>query len=194
MSELIQLSRGMYEPGHPFHTLKVMPPDVQRPPMYLLGSSGASATSAGRAGLGYAFASHFSATDPAPAIAAYRENFQPGEGFEKPHAILGLAAVAADTDEDAQRLASTMELAWLRIEQGEFLPLPSPEEADAYRFTAGERASIERRRRLTVTGDAKTVRAEIERRVAAAGADEAMVVTNIWSHEARLRSYELLAS
>ena len=193
MSELMQLSRGLYEPGHPFHTLKVMPPDVDRPPMFLLGSSGASATSAGRAGLGYAFASHFSAMDPGPAIASYRENFQPGESFEKPHAILGLAAVVAETDEEAQRLASTMELAWLRIEQGEFLPLPSPEETDAYAFTAGERASIERRRKLTVTGDPKTVRDEIERRVEAAGADEAMVVTNIWSHEARLRSYELLA-
>ncbi|MBA3741862.1 LLM class flavin-dependent oxidoreductase [Sporichthya sp.] len=194
MSELMQLSRGLYEPGHPFHTLTVMPPDVERPPMFLLGSSGASATSAGRAGLGYAFASHFSATDPAPAIATYRENFQPGEAFAKPHAILGVAAVCAETDEAAQRLATTMELAWLRIEQGEFLPLPSPEEADAYAFTAGERASIQRRRQLTVTGRPKTVREEIERRVVAAGADEAMVVTNIWSHEARLRSYELLAA
>ncbi|HUP55013.1 MAG TPA: LLM class flavin-dependent oxidoreductase, partial [Methylomirabilota bacterium] len=193
MSELIQLSRGLYEPGHPFHPLKVMPPDVERPPIFLLGSSGASATSAGRAGMGYAFASHFSATDPGPAIAAYRENFQVSEGFEKPHAILGAAAVVAETDEEARRLASTMELAWLRIEHGEFLPLPSPEEADAYAFTAGERASIERRRRLTVTGSAKTVREELERRAEDAGADEVMVVTNIWSHEARLRSYELLA-
>ena len=170
-----------------------MPPDVERPPIFLLGSSGASATSAGRAGMGYAFASHFSGADPAPAIAAYRENFQPGEGFPAPLAILGVAAVCAETDEAAQRLAGTMELAWLRIEQGEFQPLPSPEDAEAYPYTPGERASIERRRRLTVVGSPKTVRDEIERRVEAAGADEVMVVTNLWSHEARLRSYELLA-
>jgi luciferase family oxidoreductase group 1 len=193
MSELMSLSRGLYEPGHPFARLQVMPPDVQRPPVFLLGSSGASATSAGRAGLGYAFASHFSPTDPAPAIKAYRENFTPGDGFPAPHAILGVAVVCAETDEAAQRLASTMELAWLRIEQGEFGPLPSPEEADAYAFTPGERASIERRRRLTVVGSPASVREEIERRAEAAGADEVMVVTNIWSHEARLRSYELLA-
>ncbi len=193
MTELMSLSRRLYEPSHPFARLQVMPPDVQLPPMFLLGSSGASATSAGRAGLGYAFAAHFSATDPAPALRAYRENFQASEGFERPLAILGLAAVCAETDDDAQRLASTMELAWLRIEQGEFLPLPSPEEADAYPFTAGDRASIERRRRLTVVGSPKTVRDEIERRVEAAGADEAMVVTNVWSHTDRLRSYELLA-
>jgi alkanesulfonate monooxygenase SsuD/methylene tetrahydromethanopterin reductase-like flavin-dependent oxidoreductase (luciferase family) len=86
-----------------------------------------------------------------------------------------------------------MELGWLRIEQGEFLPLPSPEEAEAYPYTAGERASIERRRRLTVVGSPKTVRDELERRAEAAGADEVMVTSNIWSHEARLRSYELLA-
>lgn len=193
MSELMQLSRGLYERGHPFHTLKVMPPDVERPPMYLLGSSGASATSAGRAGLGYAFASHFSATDPAPAIATYRENFKPGEGFEQPHAILGAAVVCAETDEEAQRLATTMELAWLRIEQGEFTALPSPEEAEAYSYSAGERASIERRRKLTIVGTPKAVRDELERRAEAAGADEVMVASNIWSHEARLRSYELLA-
>lgn len=194
MAELMSLSRGLYEPGHPFHTLKVMPPDVEPPPMYILGSSGASATSAGRAGMGYAFASHFSAMDPGPAMAAYRENFQPGRGFDAPHAILAVAVVCAETDEAAQRLATTMELAWLRIEQGEFLPLPSPEEADAYRFTAGERASIERRRKLTVVGGPETVRAEIDRRAKAAEADEVMVVTNVWSHEARLRSYELLAA
>ena len=193
MAELMSLSRGLYESGHPFARLQVMPPDVERPPIFLLGSSGASATSAGRAGMGYAFASHFSGADPAPAIAAYRENFQPGEGFPAPLAILGVAAVCAETDEAAQRLAGTMELAWLRIEQGEFQPLPSPEDAEAYPYTPGERASIERRRRLTVVGSPKTVRDEIERRVEAAGADEVMVVTNLWSHEARLRSYELLA-
>ena len=193
MSELMALSRGLYEPGHPFHRLQVMPPDVQRPPIFLLGSSGASAVSAARAGLGYAFASHFSSTDPAPALTAYRENFEPGEAFAAPHAILGVAAVCAETDEAAQRLATTMELAWLRIEQGEFLPLPSPEEAEAHPLSPAERASIERRRRLTVVGSPRTVREEIARRADAAGADEVMVVTNVWSHQARLRSYELLA-
>jgi luciferase family oxidoreductase group 1 len=193
MAELMSLSRGLYEPGDPFHTLKVMPPDVEPPPMFILGSSGASAASAGRAGLGYGFASHFSSTDPGPVIAAYRESFRPGSGFEAPCAILAVAAVCAETDEEAQRLASTMELAWLRIEQGEFRPLPSPDEADAYNFTAGERASIERRRKLTVVGGPETVRKELERRAEASGADEVMIVTNVWSHEARLRSYELIA-
>jgi luciferase family oxidoreductase group 1 len=193
MVELMSLSRGLFEPSHPFARLQVMPPDVERPPMFILGSSGASATSAGRAGMGYAFASHFSPTDPAPAIRAYRENFQPSEAFERPHAILGTAVVCAETDEEAQRLATTMELGWLRIEQGEFLPLPSPEEATAYPYTPGDRASIERRRRLTVVGSPETVRDEIARRVEAAGADEVMVASNIWSHDARLRSYELLA-
>lgn len=193
MTELLSLSRGLYDASHPFHEVRVMPHDAALPPVFLLGSSGASATAAGSAGMGYAFASHFVPQNPAPSIAAYRESFAPSADFEQPCAILAVAAVCADTEAEAARLATTMELARLRIERGEFAPLPSPEEVDAYPFTAVERSAIERRRRMVVVGTPAGVRAELARRADAAGATELMVVTNVWSHRARLRSYELLA-
>jgi luciferase family oxidoreductase group 1 len=193
MSELIALTRSMFPAGHPFGELTVMPSESGSPPMWILGSSGASATSAGRAGLGYAFATHFTPDPPRPAIAAYREAFTPSAEFPAPHAILAVAVVCADTAAQAERLASTMDLGWLRIERGQFEPLPSPEEVDAYPFDAAERAAIQRRRRMVVIGDPASVRAQLEQRLAESNADEIMVVTNIWSHRARLRSYRLLA-
>jgi luciferase family oxidoreductase group 1 len=193
MSELIALSRSMFPAGHPFAELTVMPVDVASPPMWILGSSGASAAAAGRAGLGYAFATHFTPDPPGPSIAAYKESFTPSADFPAPHAILAVAVVCADTHAEAERLASTMDLAWLRIERGRFEPLPSPAEVDAHAFTAAERAAIARRRPLVVIGDPAGVREQVTKRLAVSGADELMVVTNVWSHEARLHSYRLLA-
>ncbi|MGQ0844481.1 MAG: LLM class flavin-dependent oxidoreductase [Sporichthyaceae bacterium] len=192
MSELIALSNAMLPPEHLFGKIQVMPQDVT-PPMWILGSSGASATSAGRAGMGYAFATHFTPDDPAPALAMYRESFTPSEAFPTPRTIVAVAVVCAETSEEAERLATTMDLGWLRIERGDFLPLESPEEVERYPFTDTERRQVDRRRRLAVVGDPGEVCKEIRERVEACGADEVMVVTNVWSHDARLRSYELLA-
>src|SRR3546814_7753246 len=83
--------------------------------------------------MGYSFAAHFSPAPPAPAMRTYRDSFQPSAGFAKPHAILGVAAVCAESEQEARELASTMELAWLRIHSGQFLPLPSPADAMAHR-------------------------------------------------------------
>ncbi len=88
-----------------------MPSDVRLPPIRLLGSSGYSAQAAGEMGFGYAFASHFSPADPAPAMRAYRESFEPSEDFERPSAILAVSVVCAETNEHAKKLASSMELA-----------------------------------------------------------------------------------
>ncbi|MGQ0464899.1 MAG: LLM class flavin-dependent oxidoreductase [Sporichthyaceae bacterium] len=192
MSELIALSQSMLPPDHLFGRIQVMPQDVG-PPMWILGSSGASASSAGRAGMGYAFATHFTPDAPGPALEAYRAGFVPNERFPAPRAIVTAAVVCAETNDEAERLASTMDLGWLRIERGEFLPLESPDEVARYEFDSGELAAIKRRRAMAVVGDPTSVCAQLRERVDACGADEVMVVTNVWSHEARLRSYELLA-
>ncbi|HEX8385364.1 MAG TPA: MsnO8 family LLM class oxidoreductase, partial [Rubricoccaceae bacterium] len=184
---------GTYAPGHPFASVRVVPSGVPLPPLYLLGSSGASAAFAGANGTGYAFASHFSPTPAAPAMEAYRAAFVPSEAFSRPHAVLALAAVVAESDAEARRLATTMELAFVRIRSGLFEPLPSPDEALAYPYTPSERAVAEAYRALSVVGTPDAVRAEIERRAAEAGADEVMVTTNVHGHPERLRSFELLA-
>jgi luciferase family oxidoreductase group 1 len=164
------------------------------PPIWILGSSGASAHLAGDAGMGYSFASHFSQTPAAPAFASYRDSFRPTKHFPKPHAILGMAVCCAPTRERAEYLASTMKLAWLRIRRGQFLALPSPEEALAYPYTAADLAGIEGYAKLTVVGAPDEVAAEIERRAQECGADEVMITTNVHDHQERLQSYRLVAA
>ena len=179
--------------GHPYRAIQSMPGDAPLPPIWLLGSSGASAQWAGSLGLGYSFASHFSPTPAGPAFRAYRDSFQPSAAFPRPHAVLGLAAVCAETEEEADYLAATMDLAWLRIRRGEFLPLPSPETALAYPYSAQEREVLREYRSRTLVGTPAQLRAGIEQRVRDSGADEVMITSNLHDHAARLRSYELLA-
>ena len=193
LAELVTLSRGAFPDDHPFANVRVTPGGVALPPIWLLGSSGASATFAGTNGLGYAFASHFSPTPAEPALRAYREAFEPSEAFPEPHAILAVAVVCAETDAEARRLASTMELAWARIRTGRFEALPSPEEALAHDYTPAEDHARQLYRQLSVVGSPETVRAELTRRAEAAGADEVMLTTNVFDPDARLRSVELVA-
>lgn len=192
LDELQRYSRGEVSGG--FDDVHAEPGGVSCPPIWLLGSSGASARMAGSAGMGYSFAAHFSPAPPAPAMHAYRDSFRPSPAFSKPHAILGVAAVCAETEEQARELASTMELAWLRIHSGRFLPLPSPAEALAYPYSDYEREALEEVRARTIVGSPQQVRARIEAMAADSAADEMMIVSNIYDHAARLRSYELIAA
>jgi luciferase family oxidoreductase group 1 len=193
LTEMLALSRGAFPEDHPFRSVRVIPDDVELPPIWLLGSSGATARLAGSLGMGYSFARHFSPTPPQPAIQAYRESFQPSAQFPEPHVILGTSVICAETDERAEHLAWTLDLTWLRLRQGSPGPLPTPEEARAYPYTPQERAALHTYRSLHVIGGPATVRARLEALVAETGVDEVMVTSTIHSHEERLRSYELLA-
>ena len=126
--ELRALSQRAFPPDHPFASVRVVPPDVALPPIWVLASSGETAAFAGSQGLGYAFARHFSPTPPAPAIRAYRDAFKPSPQFPKPHVILGVSVMCAPTDEEADDLTTSSDLGWLRLHRREFSPLPSPEE------------------------------------------------------------------
>jgi luciferase family oxidoreductase group 1 len=192
--ELVGLSRAALPPEHPFHSVRVIPSEATLPPIWILGSSGASARYAGEMGMGYSFARHFSPVPPGPAFATYRDSFRPSEHFPRPHIILGVAAVCADTDERAEYLASSMDLMWVRVRKGEFRPIPTPEEALAYAYTPQERAVADSYRELVFVGSSAKVRGEIESLVEATGADEVMVTSTIHSHRERVRSYELLAA
>jgi alkanesulfonate monooxygenase SsuD/methylene tetrahydromethanopterin reductase-like flavin-dependent oxidoreductase (luciferase family) len=101
--------------------------------------------------------------------------------------------VCADSEGQAQRLASTVDLNFIRRRRGEYLPLASPEEAEAFPYSAAERALIARNRQRLFVGDKATVVARLASMIAATKADEVMVTTMIHDHGARRRSYELLA-
>ena len=194
LSELLAFcGQTSFAANHPFRKVIAIPDDVPLPPIWILGSSGASARLAGSAGMGYSFASHFSPTPAGPAFNTYADSFKPSAQFPKPHAILGVAVVCAETDEAADHLATTMDLAWLRIRRGEFRPLPSPEEARAYPYTEFERDAVREYRSRTVIGSPQKVKARIESLARDSGADEVMVVSNLHGHAERLRSYMLLA-
>jgi luciferase family oxidoreductase group 1 len=192
-SELLAFSGDGFPEGHPLRSVIAMPSDVGLPPIWLLGSSGYSASAAGQMGLGYAFASHFSPADPAPAMHAYREGFESSDDFERPSAILAVSVICAETNEHAEELASSMQLAWVRMRSGTPRPLPSPRQAMNYSYDPAERRLADVYRSMQVIGDPRTVRARIEELAQHTVADEVMVTTNVYDHDERLRSYELLA-
>src|SRR4028119_2034599 len=160
--ELLAFAGDGFPEDHPFRSVVAMPGDVGLPPIWLLGSSGYSARAAGEMGLGYAFASHFSPTDPAPAMRAYHESFEPSEDFERPSAILAVSVVCAETNERAEELASSMQLAWVRLRSGNPTPLPSPTEAMDYSYSPPERRLADVYRSMQVIGDPQTVRVRFE--------------------------------
>ncbi len=192
LAELFALSRGEFPQGHPFHKVRVVPSDVSLPPVWLLGSSGASARLAGSLGLGYGFASHFSPTPPGPALDAYRAAFQPSGDFPKPHVILGVSVICADTDEEAEFLGSSMALGWVRLRRGEFGPLVPPEEASRYAYTDFERTIVADYRKLQVIGSRDTVMRQLRELADRHSPDELMISTMVHDPVARRRSYELL--
>jgi len=173
--------------------VQVIPNDVELPPIWLLGSSGATAAFAGSLGMGYSFARHFSPSPPGPAIRAYREAFKPSRQLSEPHVILGVSVVCAETDERAEHLAWTLDLSWLRLRTGQLGPLPSPEEAMAYPYTPYEREIVRSNRALHFIGSPSTVREQIEDLVEKNPVEEIMISTMIHNPEERLRSYELMA-
>jgi luciferase family oxidoreductase group 1 len=170
-----------------------MPNDTPLPPIWLLGSSDYSAQLAGQIGAGFAFAHHFSNHDAVSALLDYRRQFAPSPFRQAPWAMLGIAAIVAPTDEEADRLATTQDLFRLRRDRGEFAPLPSPEEAAAYSYSAAERHRVEENRERLFVGSPATVMERLQPLIDRCQADEVMAVTAIYDHEARKRSYTLLA-
>jgi luciferase family oxidoreductase group 1 len=191
--ELMLIETRGFPEGHPFRNVRAMPADVPLPPIYLLGSSGYSAELAAAIGAGFSFAHHFSTHDAVDAMTSYREHFKPSPALARPLAILAVAVVAADTDAEAERLAATIDLNFVRRQKGEYLPLASPEEALAYDYAPIDRERIRQGRERLFVGAPKTILARLLPFIAATHADEVMITTMIYDHAARRHSYELMA-
>jgi luciferase family oxidoreductase group 1 len=192
--ELLLFAQDGFPEGHPFRQVHAMPSDVPLPPIYLLGSSDYSAEVAAAIGAGFAFAHHFASHDAVAAMTSYRSHFKPSPALSAPHAILGAAVVTAETDADAERLAATVDLNYVRRSKGEYLPLASPEEAAAYPYTPIDRERIKYNRTRLFVGAPATVRARLDPLLAATQADELMITTMIYDHAARRHSYALMAA
>jgi luciferase family oxidoreductase group 1 len=191
--ELILLERGGFPPEHPFRDVHAMPSDVALPPIWLLGSSGYSAELAAAVGMGFAFAQHFADHDAVSAMQSYRTHFKPSDALPQPCAILAVAAIAADSDAEAERIAASADLHFVRRARGEFAPLASPEEAAAYPYAPVDRQRIARQRERVVVGNIDRVKTRLLALAEATRADELMITTMVYDHAARRHSYELLA-
>lgn len=173
--------------------LTAIPARGNQPAVWLLGSSGYSAQLAGMLGLPFAFAHHFSARNTLPALALYRDSFQPSSVLEKPYAMVAAAVVCADDDATARELARPAALQFLQLTKGAPGRVPSPAETDAYPYTDVDRAFIADRLSTQIIGGPDTVREGIADLLERTAADELMITTNVYGHRDRLRSYELIA-
>lgn len=162
-------------------------------PIWLLGSSGFSARLAGELGLPFAFAGHFSPEYILPALELYRRSFQASDALEKPYAMLAINIVAAETDAEAWRLATTQFQSFLRLIRGTPGQMLPPVDSMEGLWTEQEKALVDARLGGSIIGGASTVRENLEKMLNETKADELMVNAMIYDHAARLRSYEIVA-
>lgn len=176
-----------------FPRIQAVPAGERPPAVWLLGSSGYSAQLAGGLGLPFAFAHHFSAKFTEPALELYRNSFRPSETLTRPYAMVTAAVVAADTDEEAHRLAAPMGLSMLRLRAGRPGLLPTPEEALAYPYTAQESDAIATITESHIIGAPETVRKGLTDLLDRTHPDELMIATNVGDPAARRHSHHLVA-
>jgi luciferase family oxidoreductase group 1 len=162
-------------------------------PLWILGSSLFGAQLAGILGLPYAFASHFAPAALMEALKIYRATFKPSRQLDKPYAMVGANIVAADTDAEAKRLFTSVQQSFANLVRGTRGLLPPPiDDIESY-WTPAEKAQASGMLSFAIVGSPDTVRAGILKVLQDTGADEIMIVTAIYEHAARLRSYEILA-
>jgi luciferase family oxidoreductase group 1 len=193
LNELYGFFNG-FAPGDAYDGIHAVPGFGGMPAMWLLGSSGYSAQVAGLMGLPFAFAHHFSAANTLPALDLYRDRFRESPVLEAPYAQIAVFVVCADTDAEAQLLASAMALVF--AQRGSGRPptaLPTLADVEAHDWTVEERAYADAYLRSQVVGSAETVRAKLEVLIAETGADEVMATATIPDAQARIRSFTLLA-
>ncbi|TDE85418.1 LLM class flavin-dependent oxidoreductase [Deinococcus sp. S9] len=200
LAELIAYGTGAFPEGHPFAGITAAPADTAGqpslfPPLWLLSSSGYGARVAARLGTGLAFAQHInpSVADAAAAIQVYRTAFQPSDTFPEPRTIVATSVVCAPTAEEADDLAASLDLMFLRLTRGELAPFPSVAEARAYPYTPHERAQVAAYRERVIVGDPAGVRDRLLTLAERTGADELMLTTLLHDPAARQRSYALVA-
>ena len=192
-ADVIELM-NYFRPTEPGQVLQAVPGAGEEVAVWILGSSTYGAQLAAHLGLPYAFASHFAPGQMRDAMAIYRERFRPSERLAAPHVMLGVNIFAADTDAAARLLFSSQQQAFLNLRRGRPGKLPPPV-AD---FEAGVdrygRAMLDDALSCAVVGGPETVRDGLQAFVASTGADELMVTAQIFDHDARKRSFEILAN
>jgi len=182
-----------FRPAPTSQAVRAVPGEGLGVPIWILGSSLFGAQLAAALGLPFAFASHFAPAQMMDAVEIYRRQFRPSEASARPHVMLGFNVFAADTDEEAHLLASSMQQAFLDLRRGQARRIQAPVAGLLGRLSDPELALLDQVLACSAIGSPAVVRDQVRAFVARTGADEIIVSSLIFDHEARLRSYELTA-
>ncbi len=182
-----------FEPELPGQLVRAVPGAGLGVPVWILGSSLYGAQLAAMLGLPYAFASHFAPAEMERALEVYRSRFEPSKHLDRPYAMLGVNVIAADTDEEARLLFTSLQQAFVNLRSGRPGKLPAPLPGYAEGLEAPARALLAQTLSTAIVGSRETVRRGLDAFVERTRANELMVAAQIFDHDARVRSYEILA-
>jgi luciferase family oxidoreductase group 1 len=193
LQSFLAAAPGQSHPDQPRQVVRAVPGRGTEVPIWILGSSTFGAELAAALGLPYAFASHFAPDALFDALEIYRKQFKPSKQLDHPYAMVGVNVIAADTDEAARRLFTTVQQSFTNLLRGSPGKLQPPIDDIEEYWTAPEKHQASRMLKHSIVGSPETVRKDLERFVALTKADELMVVCSIHDHAARIRSYEIVA-
>ena len=180
-------------PAGPNQRIQAVPAAGTEVPLWILGSSNFGAMLAAELGLPYAFASHFAPDLLLPALQIYRSRFKPSEQLSAPHAMVGVNVIAAETDARARRLATTQQMSFANIFRGaRGLSQPPIDDIESY-WSPMEKAQAGQMLARSIVGSADTVRSGLQSLIDETQADELMIVSDVYDHAERLRSFEMIA-
>lgn len=183
-----------FAPAEPGQAVRAVPGAGLNVPVWILGSSLFGAQVAAALGLPFAFASHFAPAQMTQAVEIYRSHFRPSAQLAAPYVMLGFNVFAADTDEQATLLASSMQQAFVSFRSGRPAQLQPPVAGYEERIGSAERALLAQVLSCSAIGSPDTVRTAVRNFLARTGADELIITSQIFDHAARLRSYEIAAA
>jgi luciferase family oxidoreductase group 1 len=182
-----------FQPAEPGQAVQAVPGAGLDVPIWILGSSTYGAQLAAILGLPFAFASHFAPAMMMEAMAIYRARFRPSGQLAAPYVMLGINITAAETDAEAMYLFSSLQQSFLNLRSGRPGRLPPPVEGFDARIDRYGRAMLDDALACAIAGGAATVRTGLDAFVRCTGADELMVTANIFDHDKRKRSFEIVA-
>jgi luciferase family oxidoreductase group 1 len=177
----------------PGQAVQAVPGAGTEVPIWILGSSTFGAELAAALGLPYAFASHFAPDALFDALEIYRQEFKPSKQLDHPYAIVGVNIIAADTDEEARRLFTTVQQSFTNVLRGSPGRSQPPVDNIEDYWTPPEKHQASHMLKHSIVGSPETVRRDLESFVALTKADELMIVCGIFDHASRIRSYEIVA-
>lgn len=183
--------QSYFEPVQPGQRVQAVPGAGLSVPIWILGSSLFGAQLAAALGLPFAFASHFAPGAMMQAIDLYRRGFQPSDQLARPYVMLGFNVIAADTDEEARWLSTSRQQAFLNLRRGRPTRLPPP--SDKVEMSWREEVMIQEALPCSAVGSPETVRRELAAFIEQTEPDELIIASQIYDHDAQLRSYEITA-